>query len=208
MSHPIPRLVAYATISLALGGVVFTASAQTPAAQPTRIRGEIVSLNGDTLVVHRATGDATIAFAPDVPVGAVKNVKLADIKPNTFVGVASVPDANGKQIAKEVLVFPEAMRGSGEGHYAWDLLPGSMMTNANVDTAVQSTHGRELTMSYKGGSKVVDVPENVPVVTFTDATRADVVAGKKVFVIAKADGPGKYTAMRVVVEKDGVAPPM
>ena len=100
------------------------------------------------------------------------------------------------------------MRGNGEGHYAWDLLPGSMMTNANVDTAVQSTNGRELTMSYKGGSKVVDVPENVPVVTFSDATRADVLAGKKVFIIAKADGPGKYTAMRVVVEKDGVAPPM
>ncbi len=205
MSHRLSKLLG---VSLVLSAFASAASAQQPAAQPTRIRGQIVSLNGDALVVHRATGDVTVAFKSDVPVGAVKNVKLADIKPNTFVGVASVPDANGKQIAKEVLVFPEAMRGNGEGHYAWDLLPGSMMTNANVDTAVQSTNGRELTMSYKGGSKVVDVPENVPVVTFSDATRADVLAGKKVFIIAKADGPGKYTAMRVVVEKDGVAPPM
>ena len=136
------------------------------------------------------------------------NCKLADIKANTYVGVASVPDASGKQTAKEVLVFPETMRGSGEGHYAWDLLPGSMMTNANVDTVVQGTSGRELTMSYKGGSKTITVPENAPVVTLTDATRADVIAGKKVFVVARLIEPGKYTALRVVVEKDGVAPPM
>ena len=72
----------------------------------------------------------------------------------------------------------------------------------------ETISGRELTLSYKGGTKVVTVPEGAPVVTFTDATRSDVVAGKKVFIIAKVDGPGKYTAMRVFVEKDGVAPPM
>ena len=208
MFHRTSKHVAVASLSLALSVFASAASAQAPAVQTSRVRGEIVSLKGDTLVVHRANADVTIELKPDTPFGAVKNVKLADIKPNTFVGVASVPDANGKQIAKEVLVFPEALRGSGEGHYAWDLLPGSMMTNANVDTAVQSTNGRELTMSYKGGSKVVEVPDNVPVVTFTDATRADALAGKKVVVFAKADGPGKYSAMRVLVEKDGVAPPM
>lgn len=176
-------------------------------AQPAA--GEIVSLNGDTLVLHRANADnVTIEFKSDVPVGAVKNVKLADNKPGTYVGAASVPDASGKQIAKEVLVFPEAMRGSGEGHYAWDLLPGSMMTNANVDTVVQGNSGRELTTSYKGGTKVITVPENTPVVTFTDATRSDVIAGKKAFIVAKLAALGKHTALRVIVEKDGVAPPM
>lgn len=199
-------LLAAALVSSTLAGAAIAA---TPAAAPSRLRGEIVSLNGDTLVLHRAnTANVTIDFKSDVAVGAVKNVKLADIKANTFVGVASLPGADGKLTAKEVLVFPETMRGSGEGHYAWDLLPGSMMTNANVDTAVQSTNGRELTMSYKGGTKTVLVPEGVPVVTFTDATRADVVAGRKAFIVAKMVEPGKYTAMRVIVEKDGVVPPM
>ena len=207
MSRRFNTLRSAVLVSSLLAGA---AIAQTPAAPaPSRLRGEIVSLNGDTLVFHRANAEnVTIEFKPDVGVGAVKNVKLADIKPGAYVGAASVPNAEGKQIAKEVLVFPEAMRGNGEGHYAWDLLPGSMMTNANVDTAVQSTNGRELTMSYKGGTKTVLVPEGTPVVTFTDATRADVVAGKKAFIVAKLVEPGKYTAMRVIVEKDGVAPPM
>ena len=197
-----------AFLATALLATASLASAQTPSA-PSRIRGEIVSLNGDTLIVHRTNADnVTIDFKADVPVGAVKNVRLADIKPGAYVGAASTPGADGKLIAREVLVFPEAMRGSGDGHYAWDLLPGSMMTNANVDTVVQGTSGRELTMSYKGGSKTIVVPESAPVVTFTDATRSDVVAGRKVFVIARMAEPGRYTASRVVVEKDGVAPPM
>ena len=188
--------------------VTASASFAQAAAAPSRIRGEIVSLNGDTLIVHRVNADnVTIDFKPDVGVGAVKNVKLADIKPGAYVGAASTPGPDGKLTAREVLVFPEAMRGSNPGHYPWDLAPNTMMTNANVDTIVQGSNGRELTLSYKDGSKTITVPENAPVVTFTEAARSDVVAGKKVFVVAKPDGPGKYTALRVIVEKDGVAPP-
>ena len=203
-------LVRYQSFLAAAGLVVsVAAAAQSAPAAPSRIRGEVVSLNGDTLIVKRTNADnVTIDFKPDVAVGAVKNVKLADIKPGAYVGAASTPNADGKQTAREVLVFPEAQRGSNEGHYAWDLLPGSMMTNANVDTVVQGTSGRELTLSYKGGSKTIVVPEGAPVVTFTEAVRSDVVAGKKVFVVARPNEPGKYTALRVIVEKDGVAPPM
>ena len=82
------------------------------------------------------------------------------------------------------------------------------MTNANVDTVVQSTNGRNLTLSYKGGSNEVTVPPNVPVVTFAPAARTDLTPGKKVFVVATPASQGQYTAQRVVVEKDGVAPPM
>jgi hypothetical protein len=195
-----------ATMTMTL---TFSAVAQTPAPTSTRIRGEIVSINGESMVVHRTNADnVTIDFKPDVPVSAVKNVKLSDIKAGTYIGTASVPGPDGNLTAREVVVFPESMRGTGDGHYAWDLLPGSMMTNANVDTVVQGTSGRELTLSYKGGSKTVTVPEGAPVVTFAEATRADVVAGRKVFILAMTAGPGKYEARRVVVEKDGVAPPM
>jgi len=82
------------------------------------------------------------------------------------------------------------------------------MTNANVDNVVQSTNGRELKLSYKGGSTDVTVPTNVPVVTFAPATRADLLAGKAVFVVATPDTADHFTALRVIVEKDGVKPPM
>ncbi len=161
------------------------------------------------MTVHRTNADTvTVAFAADTPVSAVKNVPLADVKAGSYVGAASVPGPDGKLVAREVLIFPEAMRGTGDGHSDWDLAPGSKMTNANVDAVVKGGTGRELTLTYKGGTKTVSVPEGAPVVTFTEATRADVVAGKKVFVIATTDGPGKYVARRVIVEKDGVVPPM
>ncbi|HEY0793878.1 MAG TPA: hypothetical protein VGD78_22640 [Chthoniobacterales bacterium] len=181
----------------------------TFAQTPERIRGEIVSLDGDTLKVHSRTGETVaIEVKPAVAVSAVKAINLSEIKPGSFVGAAATTGADGKLTAREVLVFPEAARGTGEGHYAWDLGPNTTMTNANVDAVVEGTSGRDLTLSYKGGTKTVNVPANVPVVTFASATRADLVPGKKVFVVATPVQQGEFAAQRVVVEKDGVAPPM
>jgi hypothetical protein len=192
--------------ALAFAGV---ALAQTPAGKPSRIRGEIVSLDGNVLKVHRRSGDTVpIDVKPAVSVSAVKLMQLADIKPGSFVGTTTITGTDGKLTATEVHVFPESARGTGEGHYAWDLGPNSMMTNANVDTVVQGTSGRNLKLSYKGGINEVTVPPNVPVVTFTPAARTDLTAGKKVFVVATATSQGAFVAQRVVVEKDGVAPPM
>ncbi|WP_322106893.1 hypothetical protein [Paraburkholderia sp. J41] len=185
------------------------ALAQTPNAKPARIRGDIVSLDGNTLKVHRRSGDTvSIDLASNVPVSAVKAMQLSDIKPGSFVGTAATTGTDGKLTATEVVVFPEAARGTGEGHYAWDLGPNSTMTNANVDTVVQGTDGRNLKLSYKGGSNQVTVPPNVPIVTFTPASRTDLAPGKQVFVVAMPASQGAYTAQRVVVEKNGVVPPM
>ena len=174
-----------------------------------RIRGEIVSLTDQTLTVHRVSGDTVaIRLAPTVPLSAVRKMSLADIKPGSFVGTAATTDTQGRLTAQEVVVFPESARGTGEGHYAWDLGAHSTMTNANVDAIVDSTNGMNLKLSYKGGKKDVTVPPNVPVVTFVPATAADLSKGKKVFVVATADGPNRFVAQRVVVEKDGVVPPM
>ncbi|WP_233887177.1 hypothetical protein [Paraburkholderia flagellata] len=201
------RLKVGATIAaMALAG---SALAQTPDVKPTRIRGNIVSLDGDVLKVHRRSGDTvSIALAANVPVSTVKAMQLSDIKPGTFVGTAATTGTDGKLTATEVVVFPEAARGTGEGHYAWDLGPNSTMTNANVDTVVQGTDGRNLKLSYKGGSNEVTVPPNVPIVTFVPAARSDLVPGKQVFVVAKPASQSTYAAQRVVVEKDGVVPPM
>ncbi len=196
--------LAVTTVALAMS---FSAFAQSP--KPTRIRGSIVAVSSDTLTVHRNSGDdVKIALKDSTPVGALRNIKLADIKPGSFIGTATTTGVDGKLTAREVLVFPEAARGTGEGHYAWDLGANSTMTNANVDSVVQANDGRNLKLSYKGGSNDVTVPENVPVVTLIPATHADLVAGKKVFVIALPTDGGNYAAQRVMVEKDGVAPPM
>jgi hypothetical protein len=193
---------------IAAAALLAGAAAQAREAAPVRVRGEIIAVDATTLTVRHTSGETVrIALTPDQVVGTVKNVKLADIQKGAYIGTATKPGPDGTQVALEVLVFPEASRGSGEGHYAWDLLPGSMMTNANVDTVASSVNGRTLHLSYKGGSKDVLVPENTPVVTFAPATRADLVAGKKVFVVAKEVSSG-LSATRVVVEKDGVAPPM
>ncbi|MFM0469574.1 hypothetical protein [Paraburkholderia strydomiana] len=196
-------------VTLAALSFAGAALAQTPAAKPSRIRGDIVALDGDVLKVHRRSGDTvSIELKPAVTVSAVKAMQLSDIKPGSFVGTAATTGTDGKLTATEVVVFPEAARGTGEGHYDWDLGPNSTMTNANVDTVVQGTSGRNLKLSYKGGNNEVTVPPNVPIVTFTTAVRTDLTPGKKVFIVATAASQGTYVAQRVVVEKDGVAPPM
>ncbi|MEX3951686.1 hypothetical protein AB4Y45_38525 [Paraburkholderia sp. EG287A] len=201
------RLKAGAAIAaMAIAGSVL---AQTADTRPVRIRGSIVSLDGDVLKVHRRSGDTvSIALETNVPVSSVKAMQLSDIKPGTFVGTAATTGTDGKLTATEVVVFPEAARGTGEGHYAWDLGPNSTMTNANVDTVVQGTEGRNLKLSYKGGSNEITVPPNVPIVTFMPAARSDLAPGKQVFVVAKPASQGTYAAQRLVVEKNGVVPPM
>ncbi|MBR8380464.1 hypothetical protein KDW20_32295 [Burkholderia cenocepacia] len=193
-------------VALTLASAAF---AQSSADKPQRIRGEIVSFDGNALKVHRRSGDTvTIDLQDSSGVNAVKAIQLSDIKPGAYVGTAAMSGPDGKLTAKEVLVFPEAARGTGEGHYAWDLGANSSMTNANVDTVVQGTSERDLKLSYKGGSNTVTVPTNVPVVTLIPATRAELTTGKKVFVVATPKTAGVYDGKFVVVEKDGVAPPM
>jgi hypothetical protein len=181
--------------------------AQTSDIKPERIRAEIVSLRGDVLTVHRHSGDTvSIEVKPDAAVTALKVVKLSDVKAGSYVGTPAISGPDGKLTATSVLLFPEAARGTQEGHFAYDFGPDSTMTNANVDSLVTAASGRELKLSYKGGSKTVTVPENVPVVTFAPATRADLTSGKKVIVVVTPAQQGVFEAHVVLVEKDGVVP--
>jgi len=192
--------------ALMMTGVAF---AQAPDAKPTRIRGDIVAASDDTITIHRRSGDTvTVDIKKETPVAALRNIGLADIKPGSFVGTAAMTGTDGKLTATEVLVFPEALRGAGEGHYAYDLSPNSTMTNANVDQVVTGTSGHDLKLSYKGGSNTITVPEGVPVVALAPATHADLVAGKKIFVLATPVNGAEFKGLQVVVEKDGVVPPM
>jgi len=147
-------------------------------------------------------------LASDWAATGVVKAAMSDIKPGTFIGTASLPQTDGSQRAIEVVVFPEAMRGLGEGHYPWNLKPTSMMTNANIANSVDGVDGRTVTLSYKGGEKKVTIPADAPIVTFAAATAADVKPGAHVFVPAMRQADGTINAGRVVVGKDGVVPPM
>lgn len=200
------RLLLAAAGVLAWAGAASPALAQTP---PTRIRGAIKSLEGNVLTVTTREGAVvTITLAEALAVSTLKAATLADIKPGTYVGTAAAPAADGTLEALEVLIFPEAARGAGEGHYAWDLAPNTTMTNANVDSAVQAANGQELTLTHKGGSVKVRVPPSAPIVTPAPASRADLKPGARVFIAAQRTGEASFTAARVTVETNGIAPPM
>jgi hypothetical protein len=108
----------------------------------------------------------------------------------------------------EVVVFPEGMRGAGEGHYPWDLPGSNMMTNATVSNAVDGVDGQTVTVTYKGGEKKIDIPANVPVVTLVPSAAAELHAGEVVFVPSQRQADGSLRAGAVVFGKDGITPPM
>ena len=174
-----------------------------------RVRGTVASLEGSTLTVKTREGpDAALALKPDWKVIGVTAASAGDIKQGDFVGIASLPDSAGGDGAIEVVIFPPAMKGTGEGSYPWDLKPKSTMTNGTVMNAVKEVDGRTLTVSYKGGEKKLAVPEGIPIVTFGPATEADLKPGATVFVPAKRGADGALSAATVVVGTKGINPPM
>jgi hypothetical protein len=190
--------------SLAL--VCALALAQAPPTQ--RLRGTVKSIDGATLVVAERSGETmSLSLADNFSVNEVVPIAASAITPGSFIGTAAVPGADGTLTALEVVVFPEAARGTGEGHSAWDLQPGSTMTNATVAQLDAAPEGRKLKLRYKDGEKTVVVPESVPIVTFKPADRSLLVPGAKVIVFAQLRD-GKPTAMRALAGRNGFAPPM
>ena len=206
------RRQAVFTLCLAttLGSALITEStAHTPS--PTlRMRGNIVSVSATSLVVKDRSGEVVeLALTDKLVVSEVYPIKLEDIKPGSFIGTAAMPQVDGTQRAIAVSVFPEAARGTAEGHRPFDLLPQSTMTNATVDdvaTSSTSAAGRTLKLKYKDGEKTVVVPADAPIVTSRPADRSLLVAGASVSLFAQAID-GKPTALRINVGKNGFALP-
>jgi hypothetical protein len=196
---------AIAVVSLFIIAGVFPAAA----AEEVRVRGSIVSLDGSTLTVKTREGPtSTLALKPGWKVAGVAAASVADIKPGDFVGVASLPKSAGGDGAVEVLIFPPALKGTGEGSYPWDLKPKSSMTNATVSNAVKDVDGRTLTLTYRGGEKTISIADGTPIVTFAPATPADLKPGAIVFVPAQRGDDGALATGFVVVGTNGVVPPM
>ena len=179
------------------------------AAEPVHVRGTITTVDGSHVTIATTEGKTVaLTLGDDWKLGGVLPAALADIKPGSFIGTANVEGADGNE-ALEVVVFPEALRGSGEGDRGWDLKPKSSMTNATVAEKVEGVSGPTVTLKYKGGEKKVSIPPSTPIVTIVPATASDLKAGAKVFVVGalSSDG-GTLTSGRLVVGENGTTPPM
>ncbi|HEX7812607.1 MAG TPA: hypothetical protein VF460_11920 [Burkholderiales bacterium] len=181
------------------------------AAQDTtivRLRGEVQSYDAPRLVLKERSGKIIEMTLPEgLPIAEVIPTDITTIQPGSFIGTAAMPRTDGQLQALEVVVFPEAARGSGEGHYPWDLKPDSTMTNATVADLARSPQGRTLTLRYKDGEKKVIVPDGVPVVTFKPGNTGLIVRGAKVFIVTEMTG-NLYEPRRFLIGRNGFQPPM
>lgn len=204
------RLLAACVVACLAFVTAGAAMAQAPQTPPTRLRGSIAAIDDKTVTVTTREGTtAKVNLADNWGVLLVVPVTMADIKENSFVGVASLKGPDGTLNALEVLVFPENMRGVGEGHYPWDLKPESLMTNATVAKLASAPSGQTLTLTYKGGgTQTIVVKPGTPIVTFQPGTKADAKVGAKLLVTATKDADGSLKAARLAVGKDGFTPPM
>src|SRR5580700_2424842 len=197
-------LIAAAMVAASVLGAI----AQQPPT-PTRVRGTIEGVDGDLLVVKSRSGeDVKLHLTSDVKVVGIIKISLADIKLGSFIGTTTVPGADGRQNAVEVHVFPEDIRGTGEGSRPYDLRPNSTMTNATVAEQVAGNDGQNLTIKYKDGEKKIVVLPDTPVVTYVPADKTELKPGAKVIAFVKKLPDGLFETNRISVGRDGLTPPM
>jgi hypothetical protein len=195
--------------ALTLISAVSLAIAQQPPT-PSRVRGTIEAVDGDVLSVKSRSGDdVKLRMSGDMTVVGIIKISLADIKLGSFIGATTVPGPDGSQNAVEVHVFPENMRGTGEGTRPYDLHPNSTMTNATVaQQTVAGNDGQNLTIKYKDGEKKIVVGADTPVVTYVPADKTELKPGAKVIAFVKKLPDGMFETNRISVGKDGLTPPM
>jgi hypothetical protein len=177
---------------------------------PARVRGTLQKMDGNNLTIATKSGkEADVPLKDGAPIIAVTKGAMSDIKSNSFVGITAMPQPDGTQKAVEVHVFEESLRGVGEGHYPWDLMPNSTMTNGAVAQQVEKVEGNTLQVKYKDGEKTIIVPKDAEVVNLVAGSKADLKTGAHVFIPRwEKQGDGTWQAAVVVVGRDGITPPM
>ncbi len=176
---------------------------------PTRVRGTIETVDGDTMTVKSRGGENfKLHMTSDMKVVGLTRISLSDIKVGSFIGTTTVPGADGTPTAVEVHVFPESMRGTGEGSRPYDPKPNSTMTNATVSDSVVSNDGHTIMVKYKDGEKKVLVTSETPVVTYVPADKTDLKAGAKMIPSINQLPDGSFEPNRVSVGRNGLTPPM
>ena len=205
--QPINLIRPLFALAMVAASTIYAIAQQPPV--PTRVRGSIEGVNGDVLAVKSRGGeDFSLRMTPDIRIVGITKIALTDIKVGSFIGTTTVPGPDGVQNAVEVHVFPEDMRGTGEGTRPYDLRPNSSMTNATVAESVVSNDGHTLLIKYKDGEKKVLVAPETPVVTYVPADKSDLKPGAKVIAFMKKLPDGSFETNRVSVGRDGLTPPM
>jgi len=197
------------TIRLMLVGAVVAALSAAATAQTMRVRGTIEKADGNVLTLKSADGaELKLTLTDNAMIVAVVKASMADIKEGTFLGSAAMPQPDGSQKALEVHIFPEQMRGTGEGHRPYAPVPNSTMTNGSAAGAtVAGVEGSTMLVKYKDGEKKIVVPPNVPIVRYEVGGKGDLKAGARFTVIAATRKPdGTLEANRINVGRDGVVP--
>lgn len=213
MKHSVRNYLIFAA-----AGIFALSVAALAASPPMNVRGTIAQVDGNTIdIKERDGGVAKIHLADNAKIVSVAKASLSDIKPGSFIGTAATPGTDGKLQAIEVHIFPESMRGTGEGNRAWDLTPKSSMTNGTVaqkstkveNNKVNSVEGNDVTVNFNGGIKIVTVTSDTKVVTLVPGDRSELKPNAKIFIPAATRTPdGALEANRVTVGKDGIPPPM
>jgi len=191
-------------------GLAFASAAFAQAPSVT-LRGtiETVSADGGALTIKTRSGEAaTVRVKPDLPIALVVPATLADVKSGSFIGVAAVPAAGGALKALEVHIFPEALRGTGEGYRPFDLAPGSSMTNGALTARVEGVEGPTLTVTYHGGQQTIHIDAKTPIVGIAPGARSDLKLGAAMIARGARAEDGAVDATRVILGKDGLVPPM
>jgi len=199
------RTILAAAAALAVATALSSASAQQ---QTMRVRGTIEKLDGNTLMVKSREGaNLSVTLTDNVQVVGVEKAALSDITVGSYIGSAAMPQPDGSQKALEVHIFPETMRGTGEGHRPYAPVPQSTMTNGTVGNAVTAVEGHAVNIKYRDGEKKIVVPPDVPVVRYVIGTKADLKPGAHFTIISATKKPdGTLEAARVNVGRDGVVP--
>jgi hypothetical protein len=209
-----------------------TVAAAPPPPGLIHIRGIVLAHSPKTLTVATTSGTVVVALPSKIGVSGLIASSRDEVKAGSFLGIASVPNMTGGQIAREVVVFPNSLRGAGEGSYPWDL-PGngsfhSKMTNGTVEASPQAagnaghskmtngtvalSSGNNVTLTYKSGgsagSQKISLPPGIPFVTFAPGSTALLIKGVHVFVVGEKLTSGSVEAVRIVAGLNGVIPPM
>ena len=195
------------------GFAVLLATSVSLAQQPqtVRVRGTVEAFDGAVMTVKSRDGQTTykIKLTDSAAVRGIVKAALTDIKNNSYIGVTGMPQADGSQKAVEIHIFPEPMRGVGEGFRPWDLMPNSTMTNAAVAQMVKGVEGDEITLKYKDGEKKIIVTPQTVIVTYVPGNKDELKPGAKIFIAgAQRKDDGTLEAASISVGRDGVTPPM
>jgi len=206
MKLSVPSLFSAAAVAAAL---LAAPAGQAADGKPEHVRGTVTAADAGALTVRTREGATVKMSLPEkLRISGLAAIDLAKIAKGAYIGTAAAPGPDGTLHAQEVLVFPERMRGTGEGHRKWDLTPDSTMTNAGVEAVVDGVKGRVMTLAYKDGKQRITIPPGTPIVTIVKADRSMLKPGAHIFAVARKGADGAYVPVRISIGMNGLVPPM